>query len=155
MSKPAYLVEGDLEQRFIQSVCPTGAPIRKIGCNGDKVRLTALAKHIGTQARLLQKKYEPVVLVFDREKREATCEEIEQELRKLRILESISAKVIIGIPDREIENWILADFQMFADSSGCDTKHSDDCYQGTSGKSKIKQLIPKGKTYVETLEGVA
>ena len=154
MIKPAFLVEGDLEQKFIQSVCP-GSPVQKINCNGDRVEISAIAKRVGTLGRLLQKRFRPLIVVFDREKRNLSCDEIELELRECLKSEDLNVETLIGIPDREIENWILADFETFIHCSGCDEELNFEAFEGTSGKSKIKSMLPSGKAYVETVEGVA
>ena len=117
MKRPAFLVEGDLEQLFIQLVCP-GQPVRKINCNGDKVLLTEIAKRVGTLARLLHKRHDPIIVVLDREKREQSSIEMENELLGHLKNEDIHSDVIIGVPDREIENWILADYESFCKSCG-------------------------------------
>jgi hypothetical protein len=154
MISPAYLVEGDLEQRFIQGACP-GQPVQKIGLNGKSVSIPAIAKRLGTQGRLLQRRYQPLVVVFDREGRSQTCTEIEAELRDLLQFEDINVELIIGIADREIENWILADWDVFARCSRCDTEQPAHNFEGTHGKHKLKHFLPKGETYTETIQGCA
>jgi hypothetical protein len=152
MSSPAYIVEGDLEQAFLKNVCP-GAPIRKIGCNGDDVALRTLAKFIGTQGRLLQKRYRPLIIVFDREGRCKPCDQIETEIREYLLDESISVEIIIGIPDREIENWILADAISFCSCTRTDRNALESNYEGKGGKAAIKSLLSHGSVYVETSDG--
>ena len=155
MSKPAFLVEGDLEQMFVQNVCPK-VPVQKIGLNGESVSLAAIAKRVGTLGRLLQKKgYRPLVIVFDRERRSVTCQEIEEDLRTHLVAEDITTELIIGIPDRDIENWILADHEMFATCTGANSSDCEGPFEGAKGKAKIRELLPKGGSYVETIEGVA
>jgi hypothetical protein len=154
MINPAYLVEGDLEQRFVQNACPN-QPVQKIGLNGRSVSVSALAKRIATQARLLQKKYHPLIIIFDREEREKTCDNIEKELRDLLEFEDIQAELLIGIADREIENWILADWEVFANCCGCTIEEPPSDLEGSLGKRKVKQFLSKGRSYTETIEGCA
>jgi Domain of unknown function (DUF4276) len=151
---PAYLVEGDLEQRFIQSVC-SNQPVQKIGLNGKSVSIPAIAKRIGTQARLLQRHHNPLVVVFDREARVETCAQIEAMLRDLLRSEDVNADILIGIADREIENWLLADWETFRRCSSCTVENPPNPVDGAHGKKQLKQLLPQGATYTETIEGAA
>ena len=153
MTRVAFLVEGDLEQRFFQNVCPT-SPVRKINCNGEDVSIEAIAKRIGTLGRLLQKRYSPVVVVFDRERRTKSCEDIEAEFRKALTHEDINVPIIVGIPDRDTENWILADPESFARCVEIERSRIPLALEGTKGKTEIKKLLPPKKTYVETIDGV-
>lgn len=152
-TKPAYLVEGDLEQIFVQNICPH-FPVRKIGVNGENVEISAIAKRIGTLVRLLPKKYRPIIIIFDRERREATCDAIEAQLREYIERENINVPMIVAIPDRDIENWILADYEVFCECSGCPSTAPIGGFEGTKGKTKLKQLLPSGRSYVETIHGV-
>jgi hypothetical protein len=43
MNRPAFLVEGKMEQLIVQSLCQ-GAPVRLINCNGDNVALGSVCK---------------------------------------------------------------------------------------------------------------
>jgi hypothetical protein len=154
MNKPAYLVEGHLEQKFIQNICP-GCPVRKINCNGDDTNIEAIAKRVGTLGRLLHKRYSPLVIVFDREGREKSSEELEKAFKEILAQEKIDVPVIVGIPDRDIEAWILADYEMFTQSAGLGTITPFSTFEGRKGKSVIKQALCYGKSYVETIDGVA
>src|SRR5208283_793778 len=113
MTKPAFIVEGHLEQDFVQAMCE-GSPVRRIGCNGNDVKIDAIAKHVATHARLLQRRFDPLVVVFDRERRKETCAELERALKTELVNQSVTARIIVGIPDRDIESWILSDFETFA-----------------------------------------
>jgi hypothetical protein len=154
MIKPAYLVEGDLEQKFVQNVCP-GCPVQKINCNGETTSLEAISKRVGTLGRLLHKRHSPLIVVFDREGREESAENLEKAFRKVLVQEQIDVPVIVGIPDRNIEAWILADYEMFLQSSGSAASSLITSCEGRNGKSVIKQTLADGKAYVETIDGVA
>jgi hypothetical protein len=153
MNKPAYLVEGDLEQKFIQNTCP-GCPVKKINCNGIKTSLEAIAERVGTLGRLLHKRYSPLVVVFDREGRVDSAEHLEKKFCEILTQEKIDVPVIVGIPDRNIETWILADYEMFLQSAKLDESSPVSMFEGYNGKSVIKQTLGKGKCYVETINGV-
>jgi hypothetical protein len=153
VSKPAYLIEGDLEQLFIQNVCPKFC-VRRIGLNGDNVSVPAIAKRVGTLVRLLQRRYRPIIVIFDREARSATCDEIERELRDCLRNENIDVGLIVGIPDRDVENWILADYDIFCECSGCTAPAPPTGFEGVKGKTKLKKLLSERRPYIETIDGV-
>jgi len=154
MNNPAFLVEGDLEQKFVQNVCPK-SPVRRINCNGKTVEISEIAKRVGTLGRLLHKRYSPLVVVFDREKRPESCEDIERIFRTSLEQEDIDVPVLVGIPDRDIENWILADFEIFVNVTKIEKPTAKIHFEGKKGKSEIRKLLPPNKTYVETIDGVS
>jgi hypothetical protein len=154
MNNPAFLVEGDLEQKFVQNVCPK-SPVRRINCNGKTVVISEIAKRVGTLGRLLHKRHSPLVVIFDREKRSESCEEIERIFRTSLEQEDIDVPVLVGIPDRDIENWILADFETFVNVTNIEKPTAEIRFEGKKGKSEIRKLLPPKKTYVETTDGVA
>jgi len=154
MSKPAYLVEGDLEQKYIQSTCP-GCPVKKINCNGIATSIDAIAKRVGTLGRLLHKRFSPLIVIFDREGREESAEHLERTFREVLSQEKIDVPVVVGIPDRNVETWILADYEMFLQSAKMEASSPLSPFEGRNGKSIIKQTLGEGKSYVETIDGVA
>lgn len=153
-NKPAFLVEGDLEQKFIQNACP-GAPVRKINCNGDSVCIESIAKRVGSLARLLHKRFSPIVVIFDRENREISARDLKRKFIEALKTECIDSKVIVGIPDRDIENWILADYSVFSSAAGIESVLIPPSFEGKKGKSIIKKSLGNEKSYVETVDGVA
>lgn len=152
MNKPAYLVEGDLEQKFIQNICQ-GSPVQKINCNGDETSLDAIAKRVGSLGRLLHKRHSPLIVVFDREGRSETSEEIEIALAEKLKSEKLEVPVIIGVPDRNIESWILADPYSFNESANVAIP-PDSNFEGKCGKASIKKILNGKSNYVETIHGV-
>lgn len=154
MTKPAYLVEGDLEQKFIQNICP-GCPVKKIGCNGESASVEAIAARVGTLGRLLHKRYAPLIVIFDRERRDISVDELEKSFLSELLKEKIDVPVIVGIPDRNIEAWILADYEMFLQSAKLNPSSQLFTFEGKNGKSVIKQTLGFGRSYVETIDGVA
>ncbi len=154
MNSPAYLVEGDLEQKFIQTICP-GCPVSKINCNGDEVGLVAIGKRVGTLGRLYHKRHSPLVVVFDREGRALEANAIELALMELLKQEAIDVPIIIGVADRHIENWILADYETFAEAARISNPPGAQSFEGHKGKSVIKKALGKNRPYIETIDGVA
>ena len=153
MNNPAYLVEGDLEQKFIQNACPTAA-VQKINCNGETTSIEAIVKRVGTLGRLLHKRFSPLVVIFDRENRQETVAEIEKEFHEHMVHEKIDVPIIVGIPDENIETWILSDYEMFLQSAGLGESSPVGTFEGKNGKSVIKNMLPHGRSYVETIDGV-
>ncbi len=152
MSKPAFIVDGQQEQKILQKICP-GSPIRRLNCNGETVELAAAAKRAASLIRLIGNAFYPIIIVFDREKRTETAEEIRQELRDLISQEGITTEVIVGVPDRMIENWILGDWETVS-THGKFGGNRPDTIEGKNGKSLISRLLPRGRYYHETIEGV-
>lgn len=149
MSNPAFLVDGQLEQRFIQNVCPK-APVRILNCNGDKVSSSAIVKRIATHYRLLIKRYTPIIIVIDRESRSNTANEFKNEIIKLLADENILDNYFLGVADRMIENWILADKLNISQYTKIDISSIPDA-EGEHGKGFIKKFIID---YHETTIGV-
>jgi hypothetical protein len=55
MSNPAYLIDGHLEKKVIQQICP-GAIVRILQCNGRDVSLQAIANRVASHCRLFHGK---------------------------------------------------------------------------------------------------
>ena len=154
MSRPAFLVEGYLEQSFIKNVC-SNCPVQRINCNGQCVSVESIAKRVGTLGRLLQRHYAPLVVVFDREGRDETAEELENAFVRTLNNEGLCVPVIVGIPDRDIENWILADFEVFAEAIGGRRPEVNQNFEGEKGKSVLKSYLVRRERYIERINGVA
>lgn len=154
MSQPAFIVDGQQEQKIVQHLCP-GAPVRVLSCNGDYVELQAAAKRIASLIRLMGNKYYPYVIIFDREKRKASAETIRERLKELIMAEEIHDEIIIGIPDRMIENWILADWENITLQEKIKNTGVTVTFEGLSGKAKMKKLLPRNSIYHETVQGVS
>lgn len=141
MDNVAFLVDGHLEQRFVQRVCP-GKPVRRLNCNGRNVSAEAIAKRVATQCRLMKGRHYPIVVWVDLEDRPISyhkfIEEITNEIHKL----DVADELIIGVADRCIENWIIADSEVSGIAEECD---------GFNGKNRLSKSRPD---YHETTVGV-
>lgn len=142
---PAFLVEGDLEKAFVENVCP-GAPVRKVIPNGVDVTLEVVTERIITHLRLLSRRgYSPILIILDREGRPFSCDEM-----KIRLDGMIKAQggsgYLIGVCDRKIENWIIAD----PECVGGDVSASRRA-ESLNGKKYIKETLGE---YHETTIGV-
>lgn len=144
----AFFVDGKMEQMFVQNVCP-GAKVQLINCNGDRVKLEAIADRLATLLRLLRSRYSPVIIIFDREKRDKTTEELSRELSELLLARGVTDRFYIGVPDRMIENWILADEEVKAELS---KEIKDTHFEGSDGKAHIRKYV---SPYHETVDGVS
>lgn len=154
MSKPAFIVDGQQEQKIIQRLC-LGAAVRVLNCNGEDVELHAAAKRIASLIRLMGNRYYPYVIIFDREKRRESAARIRETLESLIRAEEIVDEIVIGIPDRVIENWLLADWMTIQSQGKLRPPNVMKTFEGSSGKAKIKKLLPKGGIYQETVQGVS
>jgi len=150
MSNPAFLIDGFTEKLILERICQN-KKINRINLNGNSVSISAMAKRICSLIRLLNNKYYPIIILIDREDRSQSIEEISSELRNEINKEGILDEVRIGVCDRMIENWILADWDNL---KGCIEKpdiDKPDQIEGVSGKSLMKKLY---SGYQETTDGV-
>ncbi len=149
MNNPAFIVDGHLERNFIQKVCP-GKKVRILNCNGHAVSVKAIAKRIATHCRLFKGKYYPIIIWVDREDRDVSTTEFANELEQAISEEGIQDQIILGVADRNIENWIIADKLTVRKEAETVGKYPG-VTDGYNGKSKIKQII---EGYHETTTGV-
>jgi hypothetical protein len=106
----AFIVDGFTEKLIIEKLCPK-KPIRRTDLNGRNVTIKAIVEKIASIIRLLNNKYYPIVIIVDKEERDIgfqeMCEEIETGLSSAGI---DPQQIIVGVADRMLENWILADW---------------------------------------------
>lgn len=146
MINPAFIVDGKTEQRIIQKICP-GQPVRRLNCNGKDVSYDVAAKYAATHIRLL-KKYYPIIIVFDREKRHDTSTEVAKKLLDAIQKQGIQeVSIYIGVPDFMIENWMLADINSINSYYSLSPSSMQSSFEGTNGTSKIRSLIGNMKYY--------
>ncbi len=150
MTNPGFLVDGHMEKKFVQKVCP-GKVVRILGCNGKTVKMSAIAKRVATHCRLLKGKCYPIIIVIDRESRVQNCQEIRDELLQEIKSHNINDDIIIGVADRMIENWILADFSTIKSSFKVKGQLQG-CQDGCHGKKIISEHLEQ--KYHETTMGV-
>lgn len=149
----AFIVDGQTEKKIIQRICPD-APIRMTNLNGRDVSIAAIAKLVSSFIKLLKGRYYPVLVLIDREGRPQTSAEIERSLfAELTECYGISeTDIIVSCPDRMIENWMLADPELFHRLHEITVEPG---LEGSNGKKKIKQyLFTKGLPYHELTIGV-
>jgi len=149
--KPAFFIDGQMEKLILQRL-KIDAPIRITGLNGKKVTIPAIAKKIAPSIRLLQRKHDPIIILIDREGRAICSKKIISELHKE--LEKNGANknnLIIGVADRMIENWILADWDNFVSITEINAQSvRPSSFEGMYGKRQLKKYYP---FYQETTDG--
>lgn len=116
MNNPAFIVDGFTEMRIVQEICPN-KPVRRLDLNGKDVTIAAMAKKISILIRALSNRHYPIIILVDKEKRNVTFEDMANQLGQALIGEGvINQDIRIGVADRMIENWILADWEQLAGS---------------------------------------
>ena len=133
--KPAFLVDGVTEQKFVQTVCKD-RPVKIINCNGDTVTAEAIAKRAASLIRLWGGRCFPIVILVDRESRvesaEAFCAALIAAIRN----EGIGDQLVVGVADRMIENWMLGDPDVWPGEPVL----AD--VDGFRGSSEVRQRMP-------------
>ncbi|MEN6458582.1 MAG: hypothetical protein ABFC63_06590 [Thermoguttaceae bacterium] len=152
-NKAAFIVDGHQEQKIVQRLCP-GSPVRRHNCNGRDVEVAAAAKRIASLIRLIGNSYYPFVIVFDRESRTTAAMNLAKDIESQLRSEGITDELIIGVPDRMIENWILADWANAKAKGAFVESRPPASIEGTNGKGVVMKSLPRGGRYHETIEGV-
>ena len=146
MPNPAFIVDGHTEQCFISQICP-GRPIQRTNLNGKNVTIPAIAKKVASMIRLFGNRHYPIIVLIDKEDRESSIEDICDELHLQLEGEGITNQDIrIGVADRMIENWIVADYQLVGNIQ--DKPEETD---GLRGASVIKK---NAGSYNKVIDGV-
>lgn len=153
MTTPAFIVEGVLEQRAIQKLCP-GARVVKLGANGDQVAPKVVAKHIEAKVRMFSNRHFPIFVVMDREKRSSTSAVIRAEILSCLEKSGLDAKqFIIIVNDRDIETLMLCHVSkkgLFVEECT-----ADGVVDGMNGEAELrKRLLVAGIRYHKTTIGV-
>ena len=153
MAKPAFIVEGQQEQNILRKICPDHKVVR-LGVNGNTVTFAKIANALDFHISTFGNRYHPIFVIFDREKRAESVQEIidsvRDELEKLPNFK-ITQDLIFGIPDRKFEAWILP----FVDTDGNLTENPTSEFEGTECKSElIKRLSKRGINYKKIRDGV-
>lgn len=133
--KPAFLVDGVTEQKFVQTVCKD-RPVKIINCNGDTVSAEAIAKRAASLIRLWGGRCFPIVILVDRESRGESAESFCATLINFIRAEGVEDQLVVGVADRMIENWMLGDPDLWPDAEILDN------VDGLHGASVVKQRMP-------------
>jgi len=151
MPDPAFIVEGHMEQLIIKKLCP-GVPVQRLEVNGDDTEIQAIVDRIVSIFRILNNRFYPICVVFDREGRDMTCDQLIEEVKTQLVARGLDIRQFrIGICDRMIENWLLADSALLARyyDYGANV-----VFEGTNGKSSLRRICERVERYRETTVGV-
>jgi Domain of unknown function (DUF4276) len=146
MNNPAFIVDGFTEKSIVQKLC-SNQPIRRTDLNGKGTTISAIAKKIASLIRLLGNKYYPIIILVDKENRNIDFEQMAIQLKESLIAEGITDQDLrIGIADRMIENWMIADWKSLAGPKLKEPSQTD----GINGAGLIKKVK---KTYAKVVDG--
>ena len=156
MSNPAFIVEGDQERKIVKKLCGN-CRIPKIG-NGDDFPISKIAEIICSHIKSFNNRYYPIVVIFDREQRNESVDTIISNVKNYLKKEKVTDEVIIGIPDRSLESWIMP----FINEEGSFVTEPVSNFDGYKCKNELNSIIingnKKGKNnyrdYHETGSGV-
>jgi hypothetical protein len=152
MNNVAFIVEGLMEKLALQKICKSRT-IRLLNCNGDNVKLSAICDRIETIIKVFNNRLHPIIVILDREDRSMTSMDMATEIVRLLRAKNIVDEVIVGIPDRTIENWVLADLDNFKAQMSIAKDICND-NEGCNGKGRLTYYLPRGVKYQETVHGV-
>jgi len=149
----AFIVEGQMEKKIVEKLCP-GTPVRLIGCNGDHVIVEKLAEFVAVQIETLVNRFYPIYVIFDRERRQASCDDIIAEISIELEKRGFDTKQLrFAVADRTSENWFLPFLKDDGtlSTSGIVRRNSEGC----DAKGVVKGIFKRlGRPYVETVHGV-
>jgi hypothetical protein len=134
--KPAFLVDGVTEQKFIQNVCKD-RPVKIINCNGDTVSAEAIAKRAASLIRLWSGRCFPIIILVDRESRNESAEDFSATLINAIRAEGVMDHLVVGVADRMIENWMLGDPAIWPGETILEN------VDGFRGSSLVRSRLPK------------
>ncbi|NTF31461.1 hypothetical protein [Rhizobium skierniewicense] len=147
-----FIVEGHMEEKIIRHFCG-GAEVRRLQINGCKFPVPRIAERITPHISLLRrKKVHKVVVIIDREQRDETSEQFENDiLDAILKRNAVDIPVQITSPDRNFESWIVPFL-----NANCDvSSERQDHFEGRNGKSIIRaKFKARGEAYVEVVDGI-
>jgi len=136
-----YLVEGDMERLAFREKFKIRAS--KLGAYGHSVSMEKIAQKICVQL-LYSANVKFVFIMFDREQRNQSADELSSSLRKVLEVKFPNIEFCIAIPDRDIESWIFSDKaaceSYFGKKIGKSTKS-----EGTKGTDYASRVIGPGR----------
>jgi hypothetical protein len=150
MEKIAALVEGHTEHHFVSATYPK-VIVQRCLPNGISVDLGLIVSTIRDQSEILQGDIKRVIVLFDREGREMSCKEIASTVAKELATVCSGRTYYIGVSDRVIENWIVADEDQMKQFYGNDEYFYPG--DGTNGKKILRdlhgsELAPRDKAVI-------
>jgi hypothetical protein len=155
MPSPAFIVEGQTEQRFVQRICPS-AKVVMLLCNGKTVSAEAIAQRLVLAFKIMNNKYFPIVVLFDREGREEPREAIIAQVKTALVSHGVDpAQFRIGVTDRKIEAWMLYSVDEGGGADPTCSSCEEDEFEGTHAEGELTRRLNKvGVRYHKTTVGV-
>jgi hypothetical protein len=105
--------------------------------NGKSVSIDKIAESIVEGMEILDGGIKKVIILFDREDRKLVISDIFEKIHQKIGENPCNRSLYIGISDREIENWIVADVEKMIDMYDDEYHYPGD---GTNGKDILKKL---------------
>jgi hypothetical protein len=137
MERIAALVEGHTETHFVKAAYPR-AIVQRCLPNGKDVHIDLIIETIHDRMEILGGDIKKVIIIFDREGRIETAEQIHSYVREKLNKLCNNRKFYIGVSDKQIENWIVADNEYLRKIyNKIEYQYPGD---GTSGKEILKKL---------------
>jgi hypothetical protein len=126
-----------------------------LGANGDAVAMKTIATRIETHYVLLSNRHYPIIVIFDREKRSQSVEELEAELIvELKDRNIPVDQFIFFISDRDIECLFVCHVSEDGEiiDTGCP---KTTCVDGLAGETELRRrLSKKSIIYHKTTTGI-
>jgi len=149
MERIVALVEGHTETHFVQSSYGN-AIVQRPFANGDSVSLDLIAEAIVEHLDTISGSITKVLILLDREGRDLSPGEVRSALWAKIHPHCGTRKIYIGVSDRQIENWILADeIGMRERFSAPDFVYPGD---GLGGKNALKALSGSDASFRDKAE---
>lgn len=137
LSRLIALVEGHTEATFFEIAHSNARAVRCIP-NGKSVPLATIVEEIIDQLELFGGEDVDFFVVFDREGRKESAQEIVKFILDGIEAAGVMRSVVVGVPDREIENWILAETEKMSSMLGADYRYPG---ESTFGKVHFERLL--------------
>jgi len=136
MEKIAAIVEGHTEEHFIRATYASVHITRPIP-NGRTVTTEVVIEAIIDALELIGGNISKVVVLLDREQRDLDAEAFIMAIRNGITPRCGARAIYIGVADRQIENWIIADEQEMRSRFDRTFKYPGD---GCAGKTVLQSL---------------
>lgn len=136
MERIAAIVEGHTEAHFIRATHASVLISRSIP-NGRSVATEVIVEAIVDALELMSGSITKVLILLDREGREISAEDLATQIRDGVESHCGSRRLYIGVSDRQIENWIVADEEEMVRRFDPAFVYQGD---GCSGKPLLRQL---------------
>jgi len=137
MERIVALVEGHTETHFVQAAYGN-AIVQRPFANGDSVSLDLIAEAIIEHLDTVSGSISKVLILLDREGRDVSAADMRESLRTRIQPHCGKRSIYIGVSDRQVENWILADVDHVRKRFNApDFNYLGD---GSPGKNALKRL---------------